>query len=119
MTATTNNLPVPHKGAILPPVDDCLVSVKDFSSEAGRKIVSSSYQQLSFDTWEQEQCCPHCGYLYVEVDLDTDCAVCDECGCTSEPFEDDFDFEIETRAINDFDRFDFLELFERDHVGGE
>jgi len=70
---------------------------------------------LSFDIWDEPEICPHCGSEDIELDLITECWVCCDCGAVSASYIEDLEYI--TRKINAYDRFDCLEIFERDHPG--
>lgn len=69
---------------------------------------------LSFDVWESQGVCPFCGSDDIEYDLNHDCMVCDWCGNHSAEILTD-DMECETWLINDLDRFDYMEDYEREN----
>lgn len=73
---------------------------------------------LAFDVWDTLRVCPVCGSDNIEIDLFTDEYECLECLARSASFLSD-GMEDETLEINDLDRFDFLELFDRERVGGD
>lgn len=73
---------------------------------------------LSYALWDEFWICPYCGSDDLEVDLITEQYVCCNCEARSASFISD-GLEDETFWINDFDRFDFLALFEMDRVGGD
>jgi hypothetical protein len=82
-----------------------------------RGNTSISEPLLSFEIWERGEC-PVCGSDDIEYDLMYDCMACDKCGAFSAEILMD-DMELETYLINDLDRFDYLEIFEKDRVGGD
>lgn len=73
--------------------------------------------QQSFDTWDNLGECPYCGSPDIEIDMDG-FYVCDDCDSRSADILTD-DMELETWMINNLERFDWQEIIDKDHVGGE
>lgn len=67
---------------------------------------------MSFEIWERGEC-PVCGSDDIECDLLYDCMTCETCGSYSAEVLTD-DMEYETFLINDLDRFDWIDICERE-----
>lgn len=86
--------------------------------------VDVSLLKVSFAVWEQYQECPHCGSGEIEYEWDgwDTWAVCDACLKTSAFALDEIDTLINSHYddwLFSEDRFDILDIFERDMPGGE
>lgn len=128
MTATTSNNVTSHKVAIALPAGSSVQVIespcpkgnpmKSDIPERGGVRERSDDCDLSFEIWEDLDECPHCGSAYIEFDLEYDIAVCEDCDRHSASILTD-DMELETWLMNNMDRFDWQDIIDNDHVGGE
>lgn len=81
-------------------------------------VIAKEDCDLSFEIWEDLDECPHCGSAYIEFDLEYEIAICEDCHRHSASILTD-DMEIETWLMNNMDRFDWQDIIDNDHVGGE
>jgi len=79
---------------------------------------------FSFEVWDLDDACPHCGSMDVELDGDDYNLwyICEDCKCFSAYSVDDREIEETinrlTREWLDLDdRFDILDMFDRDYPG--
>jgi len=110
--------PVPS-GSVQMKESACPKGILNISSdvpERGAVIECYSDTDLSFDIWDNSDHCPHCGSDDVEIDIEEGYAVCLDCDRHSACVLTD-DLELETYLMNNLDRFDYLGIFESDHVG--